>query len=87
MTRRKAFNYLIQSTTADRVLEKAVMIDEIMEGKKSFISHILHDEIVLDMHKEDVKLLPVVKRIFETEGFKTNIKGGKDYFHLEEMVG
>ena len=87
VNRRKAFNYLIQSTTADRVLEKAVMIDEIMEGRKSFISHILHDEIVLDMHKEDVKLLPVVKRIFETEGFKTNIKGGKDYFHLEEMVG
>ena len=24
---------------------------------------------------------------FETEGFKTNIQAGKDYFHLEEIVG
>jgi len=84
--RRKAFNYLIQSTTADRVLEKAVIIDELLEGKKSFISHIMHDEIVLDFHREDVKMLPVVKKIFESDDFKTTIKAGKDYFHLEEMV-
>ena len=56
-----------------------------LEGKKSFVSHLLHDEVVLDFHKDDVKMLPVVKRILETEGFKTNIRGGKDYFSLEEM--
>jgi DNA polymerase I-like protein with 3'-5' exonuclease and polymerase domains len=86
VSRRKAFNYLIQSTTADRVLEKAVIIDELLESKKSFISHIMHDEIVLDFHKDDVKMLPVIKNIFETEDFKTNIKGGKNYFDLEAMT-
>ena len=86
VSRRKAFNYLIQSTTADRVLEKAVIIDDLLEGKKSFISHIMHDEIVLDFHQDDVKMLPVIKNIFETEDFKTNIKGGKNYFDLEAMT-
>jgi hypothetical protein len=86
VSKRKAFNYLIQSTTADRVLEKAVIIDELLESKKSFISHIMHDEIVLDFHKDDVKMLPVIKNIFETEDFKTNIKGGKNYFDLEAMT-
>ena len=86
MSRLKSFNYLIQSTTADRVLEKAVIIDELLEGKKSFISHLMHDEIVLDFHKDDVKMLPVIKNIFETEDFKTNIKGGKNYFDLKAMT-
>ena len=81
---RKAFNYLIQSTTADRVLEKAVKIDELLAGRNSCISHIVHDEIVLDFADEDREILGSIKDVFE-DGFKANIKAGKNYFDLEDL--
>lgn len=81
---RKALNYLIQSTTADRVLAKAVDIDKLLEGRTSFISHIVHDEIVIDYSDEDRHLMADIKKIFE-DGYIANIKGGKDYYNLKEM--
>ena len=81
---RKALNYLIQSTTADRVLEKAVLIDKMLEGKKSFISHIVHDEIVIDFANEDRDIVIGIKNIFE-DGYLANINAGKDYFNLKEL--
>jgi len=82
---RKALNYLIQSSTADRVLARAVEIDEFLEGKKSFISHIVHDEIVIDMSDEDRESLVDIKQIFEKDNFMANLNAGKDYFNFKEL--
>jgi hypothetical protein len=81
---RKALNYLIQSTTADRVLEKAVLVDKMLEGKKSFISHIVHDEIVIDYSDEDRDMVIGMREIFE-DGYLANMRGGKDYYNLNEL--
>ncbi len=81
---RKALNYLIQSTTADRVLEKAVKIDKILEGRKSFISFIIHDELVIDYSDEDRDLIQKIKSEFE-DGYLCNMSGGKDLFSLDEL--
>tara|TARA_R110002074_G_scaffold191916_1_gene357795 strand:- start:483 stop:1121 length:639 start_codon:yes stop_codon:yes gene_type:complete len=81
---RKALNYLIQSTTADRVLEKAVLVDKMLEGKKSFISHIVHDEIVIDYSDEDRDMVIGMREIFE-DGYMANVKAGKDYYNLNEL--
>lgn len=81
---RKALNYLIQSTTADRVLGKAVEIDRILEGHKSFISHLVHDEIVIDYHDEDRHLVPEIREAFE-DGYLANLQGGKDYYNLTTL--
>jgi len=88
VTQDKAFNYLIQSTTADIVLEKAVEIDKLLEGKKSFISHIIHDEIVIDLADEDKDLTPQIKETFsETRygNYMVNLQAGKNYFDLKEL--
>ena len=88
VTEDKAFNYLIQSTTADIVLEKAVEIDKLLEGKKSFISHIIHDEIVIDLADEDKDLTPQIKETFsETRygNYMVNLQAGKNYFDLKEL--
>jgi len=82
---RRALNYLIQSTTSDRVLTRAVEIDKFLQGKKSFISHIVHDEVVIDFCDEERELLIKMKDIFETDDFKTNIQAGKNYLELEEL--
>jgi hypothetical protein len=84
----KAFNYLLQSTTADIVLEKAVTIDKMLEGRKSFISHIIHDEVVIDLSDEDKELTPEIKEVFsETRYGKylVNLQAGTNYFDLKEL--
>jgi len=81
---RKAFNYLIQSTTADRVLEKAVEIDVLLSSRKSYISHVLHDEIVIDYCDEDRDIIFEIRSVFE-DGYKSSIRGGKDYYNLSKV--
>ena len=88
MEKRKAFNYLIQSTTSDIVLDRAVVIDKMLEGTKSFISHIVHDEIVLDMTDEDRKLIPDIKKVFAENAlgsYLVNLNAGKNYLDLKEL--
>ena len=82
--KRKAFNYLIQSTTADRVLQKAARIDEILDGHKSFVSHIIHDEVVLDYCDDDRDMIPMIKQVFE-DGFQSSVSAGKDGYNLKEL--
>ena len=85
---RKAFNYLIQSTTADLVLDRAVAIDRLLENKKSFISHIVHDEIVIDFADEDRGLVVDIRDAFAKNrlgNFMVNLSAGKDYYDMNRM--
>ena len=84
MDQRKALNYLIQSTTADRVLEKAVKVDKMLEGKRSFISIIIHDEIVIDYCDEERELIAEIKKEFEGD-YLSNVRGGKNLYDLSEL--
>jgi len=83
---RKALNYLLQSTTSDRVLSKAVLIDNFLANNDcgSYISHVVHDEIVIDYCDADRHLIGEVKEIFE-DGFTSNLSAGKDYYNLKEL--
>jgi hypothetical protein len=83
---RKALNYLLQSTTSDRVLAKAVVIDKFLVENKctSYISHIVHDELVIDYSDEDRKHIPQIKEIFE-DGYLCNLTAGKDYYNLKDL--
>ena len=86
--RDKSLNYIIQSTTADLVNERAVAIDKFLSGKKSFISHIVHDEVVVDVSDDEKHLIPDIKEIFSNnklDCFKTNIKAGRDYYNLGNL--
>ncbi len=81
----KAVNYIVQSTTADLVNDRAVALDEFLQDKRTFVSHIVHDEIVLDMPDEERYLIPEIKEIFSNnklDKFVTNLKAGKDYMDI-----
>ena len=85
---RKAFNYLVQSTTADIVLDRAVQIDKFLKDKKSFISHIVHDEVVIDLNNAERSLVPQIKEIFENnklDKFLCNLSAGPNYYELKEL--
>lgn len=81
----KAVNYIVQSTTADLVNDRAVALDKFLQNKRTFVSHIVHDEIVLDMPDEERYLIPEIKEIFSNnklDKFVTNLKAGKDYMDI-----
>ena len=57
-----------------------------LEGRKSFISHLLHDEIVIDFHNDDRPLVKDIQHAFEGhDGYVSTIKAGKNYFELDEL--
>lgn len=83
--KRKALSYLIQSSTNDRVLTRAIEIDSFLQHHKSFISHLVHDEVVIDLHESEKHLIPSIINIFEKDKYKTNVKIGENYLDLEEV--
>ena len=85
---RKAFNYIIQSTTADLTIDRAVALDHFLENTESKVAFIVHDEIVLDIHENDRYLIPELKEVFENNklgSFRANVKAGKNYGELKEL--
>tara|TARA_R100001591_G_scaffold88207_1_gene94239 strand:- start:52 stop:1254 length:1203 start_codon:yes stop_codon:yes gene_type:complete len=86
--RRRALSYIVQSTTSDLVVDRAVEIDKFLQDKKSFVSHIVHDEIAIDLSDEDRDLVPEIKEIFSNnklDKFMVNLSAGKNYQDLEEL--
>jgi DNA polymerase I-like protein with 3'-5' exonuclease and polymerase domains len=86
--KRKALNYIIQSTTADLVMERAIALDKFLEDKQSFVSHIVHDEVVIDLADGERHLVPEIKDIFaqnKLDTFLVNLTCGKNYGELQEL--
>ena len=86
--KRRALNYLIQSTTSDIVLDRAVEIDRFLEDKKSCISHIVHDEIVIDLDDSERTIVPEIRKIFENnkiDKFLCNLNAGQNYYNLKGL--
>ena len=76
--KRRALNYLIQSTTSDMVLEQAAKLDALLEGKKTRIAFIIHDEVVLDVKKGEEAILPALESTFADTRFGTYLVGAKE---------
>lgn len=73
-------NYIVQSTTADMALRQVLKINELLKGCESKIKMIIHDNVVIDVKKEEKEL---VKKIVDTYNdtefgkFKSSVKIGK----------
>lgn len=86
--RRRALSYIVQSTTSDIVLERAIEISRFLENKKSFISHIVHDEIVIDLSDDERELVGELKELFSNNKlgkFMVNLSAGQNYYEMEEL--
>ena len=83
-----SLNYLVQSTTSDLVLEQFVKLTRILNKKKSFVCFLVHDSIVIDLHKEDRELVKVlIKEFGKTRlgDFPVNTSVGKNYGELKKI--
>ncbi len=86
--REKVVNYSLQSITNDVVLEGAVKIKELLKDKTSNVYFLLHDSIVLDFCREDVKILPEIIDIFKNTkvgSYDLNMRSGNNFGAMKEI--
>jgi hypothetical protein len=82
-------NYIVQSTTAGMALRQILKINELLNGKQSKIKMIIHDNVVIDMKKEDKHL---IKEIVDTYNntefgkFKSSVKIGKTLGDMRKIL-
>lgn len=83
-----AISYLNQSSFIDLFHRQILKVYDLLRDKKSFISFMLHDELVLDVTDDEKELiLDVAKLLKETKygNFKVSIKAGKNYGNLKKL--
>jgi len=84
-----ALNYIIQSTTSDLFLRRALAVNKMLYGRKSNIAFMIHDSLVIDFSNEDKELLKKMISMFSNTSmgsFKTNISVGKNFGALRQIL-
>ena len=83
-----ALNYIVQSTTIDMVHEQAYKVYELLKGKKSYISFLIHDAVYIDLADEDRnELLNLLDTFRKTRYnlFKVNVSAGRNLGEMKEL--
>lgn len=82
-------NYVVQSTTADMALRQVLKVDQLLKNCKSKIKMIIHDNIVIDVKKEEKDLIKsIVDTYNNTEfgKFKSSVKIGKSLLDMRKIL-
>ena len=83
-----ALNAIIQSTTSDTFLRRAIAVNKLLENKKSFTMGLIHDSMVIDFHREDKDLIDdIIKEFGDTDlgKFKVNTSLGTHFGNLKRF--
>jgi hypothetical protein len=83
-----AISYLNQSSFIDLFHRQILKVYDLLKEKKSFISFMLHDELVLDVTDDEKYLiLEIAKLLKQTKygEFKVSVKAGKNYGELKKL--
>jgi hypothetical protein len=83
-----ALNYIVQSTTIDMVHEQAYKVYELLKGRKSHISFLIHDAVYIDLAEEDryeiLNLLDTFKKT-RYDLFKVNVSVGRTLGEMKAL--
>ena len=83
-----ALSYIVQSTTSDLVLAKAVEIHDRLREKESNIAFMMHDSIIIDLNHKERQLIPELMSVFGATPFgdyKVNVALGKNFGDMKEL--
>ena len=83
-----ALNAIIQSTTSDTFLRRAIATNKLLEGKKSFTMGLIHDSVVIDFAREDKDLLENLSKEFGNTDlgiFKVNTSLGTNFGNMRKF--
>ena len=75
----KILSYLIQAYETYYNVMTLTRVLKMLKGKKTKIVLYTYDSILLDVAKEDIKLLPKIKQELEADGFPTRMSIGENY--------
>jgi len=84
----RALNFLIQSTTSDLFLRRAIAINKLLHKRKTKITALIHDSILLDFAKEDKDIFKgLIKEFGNTDlgVFKVNVSLGTDFGNMRKF--
>ena len=85
---RKALNYLLQSTSSDNTLDRFCKISNFLRATRSHVAFFVHDSVVIDLHKDDRRLIPELVEMFgdtKLGKFKVNCSLGKNLGSMREF--
>jgi hypothetical protein len=83
-----ALSYLIQSTASYLFYEQIAKVNNLLRNKKTFISFMIHDNLILDLDKKDKSAIKEIVDIFsETRygRFLATIKVGKNFGEMRKI--
>jgi hypothetical protein len=86
---RKALNYLLQSSSSDNTLERFVRISNFLRSTRSHVAFVVHDSVVVDLHRDDRRLIPQLKEMFgntKLGSFKVNCSLGKNLGSMKDFA-
>lgn len=85
---RKALNYLLQSSSSDNTLDRFCKISNFLRSTRSHVAFVVHDSVVIDLHKDDRHLIPQLSDMFgdtKLGRFKVNCSLGKNLGDMREF--
>ena len=83
-----ALNAIIQSTTSDTFLRRAIAVNKILKNRKSFTMGLIHDSIVIDFSREDRDLIDILIKEFGNTDlglFKVNASLGTHFGNMKRF--
>ena len=84
----KALNYLLQSTSSDNTIDRFNKISRYLRPSRSHVMAVVHDSVIIDLHRDDRRMIPHLKQIFEDTKlgkFKVNVSIGKSLGNMKEF--
>ncbi len=85
---RKALNYLLQSTSSDNTMDRFCKISNFLRATRSHVAFVVHDSVVIDLHKDDRRIIPELVEMFgdtKLGKFKVNCSIGKNLGDMREF--
>jgi len=83
-----SLNAIIQSTTSDVFLRRAIAVNKLLEGRKSSTMGLIHDSMVIDFAREDKGILnELIKEFGNTDlgVFKVNASLGTNFGNMRKF--
>ena len=83
-----ALNAILQSTTSDAFLRRAVDVNNKLVGKKSYIMGLVHDSLIIDFSRDDKDSLNEIVSLFgdtELGKFKVNVSVGTNFGNMKKL--
>ena len=85
----KALNYLLQSTSSDNTIDRFNKISRYLRSSRSHVAFVIHDSVIIDLHRDDRRMIPYLKQIFENTKlgkFKVNVSLGKNLGQMQKFT-